>query len=133
MIVVMMLNMDDSDDMVVLNMDDSDDDNGAEYEPPFQVLLPDGQAVQLEGDSHVQEPGSSTPAQDDDHQYRYHSTIPIPILVQCQCQYHSTIPITWAMLVKSWSLRKTFPEPEALRVRFLKIEKNKMKVKAQRK
>ena len=86
MIVVMMLNMDDSDDMVVLNMDDSDDDNGAEYEPPFQALLPDGQAVQLKGDSRAQEPGSSTPTQDDDHQYRYHSKIPIPILVQYQYQ-----------------------------------------------
>ena len=71
--------------MMMLNMDDSEDDD-AEYEPPFQVLLPDGQAVQLEGDSHVQEPGSSTPAQDDDHQYRYHSKIPIPILVQYQYQ-----------------------------------------------
>ena len=78
---MMMLNMDDSDDDA--DMDDSEE---AEYEPPFQVLLPDGQAVQLEGDSHVQEPGSSTPAQDDDHQYRYHSKIPIPILVQYQYQ-----------------------------------------------
>ena len=72
--------------IMMLNMDDSDDDNGVEYEPPFQALLPDGQAVQLEGDSRVQEPGSSTPAQDDDHQYQYKynaksgtSTMPIPI------------------------------------------------------
>ena len=71
--------------MMMLNMDESEDDDG-EYEPPFQVLLPDGQAVQLEGDSRAQEPGSSTPAQDDDHQYQYKyntntdtSTMPIPI------------------------------------------------------
>ena len=77
----MMLNMDDSDDDA--DMDDSEE---AEYEPPFQVLLPDGQAVQLEGDSRVQEPGSSTPTKDDDHQYRYKyntntetSTMPMPI------------------------------------------------------
>ena len=31
---------------------------------------------------------------------------------------------TSAMLVKSWSLRKTFPVPEALRVRFLEIAEN---------